>query len=198
MRPGKAMDHAYKKALEPVRAALAKDAYWRDHPGLSSARVDDSPAVHLAVFIEPYLQLILEGHKTVESRFASRRFAPYEQAAKGDVVLLKQSGGPVVGLCSVAEAWFYKLNPDSWNLITTRFAKAICPVGPEFWEERRNANYATLLRVEHVRRLDPIPFQKRDRRGWAVLMPRLSPKPLASLWEEPNERARNSILWPHK
>ena len=82
----------------------------------------------------------------------------------------------MVGVCAVAEVWFYRLDPDSWDLITTRFAKAICPAGPEFWEERRRATYATLLRVEHVRRLNPIPFPKRDRRGWVVVVPHFSPK----------------------
>jgi hypothetical protein len=196
--PDNSMDRAYTKALELVRAALENDSYWRKHPGLFTVRENTSPAIHLAIFVEPYLRLILEGQKTVESRFASRRFAPYEQAAEGDVILLKRSGGPVVGICTVAEAWFYRLDHSSWELITKRFAKAICPAGPEFWEERRNAAYASLLRVEHVRHLEPIPFPKRDRRGWAVVTPRISPAPLTTIWEDQHERSHSSVRWPHQ
>jgi ASC-1-like (ASCH) protein len=53
------------------------------------------------VFIEPYLQFILDGQKTVESRFSANRSAPYQQVGKGDVVLLKRTGGPVMGVGSV-------------------------------------------------------------------------------------------------
>ena len=69
------MESAYDEALEAVRAALSTDDHWRKHPGLCTERGSGSPAVHLAIFVEPYLQLVLEGQKTIESRFASRRFA---------------------------------------------------------------------------------------------------------------------------
>ena len=39
-----------------------------------------------AAFWEPYLDLILTGQKTVESRFSRRRIAPYGCVAAGDVL----------------------------------------------------------------------------------------------------------------
>src|ERR1700686_1163065 len=68
--------------------------------------------IHLAVLVEPYLSLILDGKKTIESRFSTNRHAPFEQVQRGDVLILKRSSGPVEGLCTVSDAWFYQLNPD--------------------------------------------------------------------------------------
>ena len=52
--------------------------------------------LHLAVLKEPYLEFILKGEKTVESRFSIRRRAPYKRVEKGDVVILKQQSGNVL------------------------------------------------------------------------------------------------------
>ncbi|MBN8564807.1 MAG: ASCH domain-containing protein [Leptolyngbya sp. UWPOB_LEPTO1] len=127
--------------------------------------------LHLGVFVEPYLQFILEGKKTIESRFATRRFAPYNQVEKGDVILLKQSSGPIVGICQVTHCWFYELDPESWETIQRDFAQALCAQDPEFWQQRQAASYATLMRVQFVKAIEPIPFAKRDRRGWVILQP---------------------------
>ena len=125
--------------------------------------------VHLAVFVEPYLQFVLDGLKTIESRFSIRRFAPYNQVDIGDVVLLKKSSGPIVGICYVSHVWFYQLDPESWVFIQKNFAQALCAQDPSFWKDREHASYATLMRVRHVLGINPFSYKKRDRRGWVVL-----------------------------
>ncbi len=125
--------------------------------------------VHLAVFVEPFLKLVLEGRKTVESRFSLTRRAPFNQVQAGDVVLLKRSGGPIVGVCRVAQAWFYVLDPKSWKHVREEFAQRLCAEDPAFWSTRSCAKYATLLRIENVRALPPFTISKKDRRGWLVL-----------------------------
>ncbi|NEO46376.1 MAG: ASCH domain-containing protein [Moorea sp. SIO4A3] len=124
--------------------------------------------LHLAIFVEPYLQFILDGEKTVDSRFSTRRFAPYNRVEKGDVVLLKKSSGPIVGICQVSYVWFYELDPESWRTIKG-FADAICAQDPDFWKQREAASFATLMRIQNVKPIEPIKFVKRDRRGWVVL-----------------------------
>ena len=125
--------------------------------------------VHIAVFIEPFLGFLIEGRKTVESRFSLTRRAPFKQVAVGDLVLLKKSGGPIVGSCRVAQTWFYVIDPASWKHIRTEFAQAICAQDPDFWSTRAGAKYATLLQIEDVRTFPPRNFVKKDRRGWVVL-----------------------------
>ena len=126
-------------------------------------------SVHLAVFIEPYLGYILSGRKTVESRFSIVRFPPYGRVSRGDLVLLKQSGGPVVGICEIGAAWFYKLEPRSWDTIRLEFTRALCAEDPEFWQSRSSANYATLMYVSRAKQIPPLSWPKSDRRGWVVL-----------------------------
>ncbi len=145
-----------------------KDAYWQGR--LNRFLCDGNlQGVHLAVFVEPYLRFILEGRKTVESRFTSRRYPPYEKVQPGDILLLKRSSGPVVGLCEVASVWFYHLDADSWKTIKTDFAEALCVSDPSFWETRKHASYATLMRITHVSGIAPVKFPKSDRRGWVLL-----------------------------
>jgi hypothetical protein len=124
--------------------------------------------IHLAVFVEPFLRYILEGTKTVESRFSLTRRAPFGKVEPGDVVLIKKSGGPIVAACRVAQAWFYDLDPSSWEDVRG-FAQPLCAQDPLFWSSRAKAKYATLLRIEDVRLLTPVTISKKDRRGWLVL-----------------------------
>lgn len=135
----------------------------------------DTPsfAVHLAVLVEPYLRFILEGRKTVESRFSSKRIAPFNSVNKGDVVLLKRSSGPIVGICQLQNCWFYQLDPRTWSEIRAQYTKALCAQDPSFWETRRSAAYATLMRIGNVHELPAIEHRQRNRRGWIVLQPRV-------------------------
>ena len=163
-----------------LQSVVQDDPFWRDYldPLISQDSVPFS--LHLAILVEPYLQFILDGKKTVESRFSSRRFAPYQRVRRGDVVLLKRSGGPIVGLCQITHAWFYRLDPGSWRTIKKEYSQALCAQDPTFWKERESASFATLMRIKHVRAVPPMGYIKRDRRGWVVLQ---SPPDQPELWE---------------
>lgn len=125
--------------------------------------------LHLAIFVEPYLRFILEGKKTVESRFSVNLCAPHGRVEKGDIVLLKRSGGSIVGVCQILNVWFYELDPNSWRDIRREFTQSLCAQAPDFWKARQHASYATLMRVGRVTRIGPIDCSKKDRRGWVVI-----------------------------
>jgi hypothetical protein len=152
-----------------IRAIAAGHPYWEERLGQLSSRPRPPYDLHLAVLVEPYLQLVLEGSKTVESRFSSRRSPPYHKVKRGDVILLKRSSGPILGICEVSDVWFYRLDPASWGLIRSEFTKAMCAQDPDFWRNREGASFATLMRIQEVTRISPINCEKRDRRGWVVL-----------------------------
>lgn len=134
--------------------------------------------IHLAIFVEPYLQYIIKGKKTVESRFSVNRIAPFKRIFQGDLVLLKKSGGPVIGFCLVKNVWFYQLNPSTWNEIRNNFESALCIRDPQFWESKKDASYATLIELGEFNLFSSIKFQKQDRRGWVVLKPKTNNKKL--------------------
>jgi len=127
--------------------------------------------IHLAVLVEPYLSLVLEGKKTIESRFSLNRQAPFERVFAGDILLLKRSSGAIEGLCLVSDSWFYRLKPETW-LEIERFSKALCMDDSPFWLGKRKALYGSLMRVSCVSRLDPISAAKLDPRGWVILRER--------------------------
>jgi hypothetical protein len=153
-----------------LQNAVSGHAFWE--PYLESMMQGTSTSgLHLAIFIEPYLEYILEGKKTVESRFSERRVAPYERVNKEDVILLKRSGGPVTGLCRASDTWYYELDPQSWREIRTGFSQMLCAQDPDFWRQRKSAEFATLIRLTNVMKIQPFKYSKSDRRGWVVLKP---------------------------
>lgn len=165
--------------LNSLQLAVFGDLFWE--PYLGPIMEGSSPfGLHLAILIDPYLQYILQGKKTVESRFSMRRFAPFGCVERNDVVLLKRSGGPIVGLCQITDAWYYHLDPRSWAEIRNEFTQMLCAQDPSFWTEREKAAFATLMRLGNVREIDPIKFPKNDRRGWVVLKPNMQQRKLRS------------------
>lgn len=156
-----------EELLKNLKKSIDGDRFWLNE--IESNIETNRCSVHLAVFIEPYLQWILEGKKIIESRFSVNRCAPYRKIIEGDIIILKKSGGPIVAIAKAGKTWFYDLEPESWKDIKDNFAKALCAQDPSFWESRKAASYATLIKLDHVSALESFNFPKKDRRGWVVL-----------------------------
>jgi hypothetical protein len=163
-----AKNTTWLKPFEDVRQAVAGNDYWSRVLGAPGSALPTC-GIHLAVFVEPFLGYVLDGSKTVESRFSVNRTPPYGKVCKGDAILLKQSGGPVVGIASVQTVWSYHLDVDSLRFIRERFARALCVQDPGFWKQKASAAYATLMAIHQVLAVEDIPWEKRDRRGWVVV-----------------------------
>jgi hypothetical protein len=157
--------HQQPTLVPKLRQNLAQNPFWAEVLG---PRNQDNFNLHLAIFREPYLRFILEGRKTVETRFAKCACSPYGRVADGDVLVLKRSGGPVMAICIVQKVWFYRLASDSLDQIRQKFGKAICPAADSFWKERKDAAYATLILIGHVTPVQDVEIKKRDRRGWVT------------------------------
>lgn len=149
--------------LRRVERGLATHPFWR------GIRLVQHPGVHLGVFVEPYLEHILAGRKTVESRFGRTRCAPHGQVAQGDVLILKRSSGPVVGVCMINDIWSFDLTRQSIDGVRKRFARALCAEEEAFWDARRDTKIATLMQISHVAATSPQTTNKRDRRGWVTI-----------------------------
>jgi hypothetical protein len=149
-----------------LRSAVGKNLFWAEKLKATQA---GRFSLHLAILREPYLQFILEGKKTIESRFAKRACAPYQRISDGDVVILKRAGGDISGICLVERVWFYRMDDKSLSFIESKFGTRICPVNGQFWVDRQQAAVATLMLVTNVTPIDSFTIPKRDRRGWVVL-----------------------------
>ncbi len=125
---------------------------------------------HLAILTQPFLSLILDGKKTIESRFSKIQCAPHGVVKSGDIVLMKKPGGQVLGEFTVGKVlYFPNITPDQLQIVKS-YSKEICSDhDPHFWESRKDARYVTLMYVTNVIRYKtPVPVTKKDKRGWVV------------------------------
>ena len=169
---------------EELRCAIGEDRFWKNRV---NSLWSGERAIHLAILSPPYLDFVLEGKKTVESRFSENQIAPYMAIQSDDIMLLKRPSGPIVGICSVVDAWFYKLDPIVWKEIRSKYFDEIFVNDSIFWASREDASYATLVRVGHPKRINPIPFPKTDRRAWVILKARNQSSLLYFRRRTPNE-----------
>lgn len=159
----------FRDLLGPVGHA----PFWHDYLHRLNTLKAGVAGLHIAVLVEPYLSLVLEGRKTVESRFGVHRRPPYDAVFAGDVILLKRVAGPIVGVACATRTWCFPVNAATLGEIRRAFEDRICAVSESFWEEKRSAHFATLIELGEVTGVAaPVPCDKRDRRGWVTLRPR--------------------------
>ena len=127
--------------------------------------------IHLAVFNEPFLTMIFIGIKTVESRFSLNKVAPFGKIARGDIVLMKENGGPVVGFFVID--WFLhytNINADKLTKIERLFRGKIGWVENEnFLKMKETSKFLTLIGIGNIKRIDGLETTKKDRLAWTVL-----------------------------
>lgn len=125
---------------------------------------------HLAIFTEPYLGLLFQGKKTVESRWSKHQIAPWYRLSQYDRVYVKKSGGPVVGQFHID--WFRHLYIQGfatreYQALIKSHQAALC-VDDDFLQENfRDKLYCTLIGVTKLEKLAaPIEIESCGRHGW--------------------------------
>ena len=162
------LDEKIVDTLKSLQDDVPYHSYWHSRLQEAIEGAENIASIHLGIFVEPFLSFLLDGKKTVESRFSANRQAPFQMAQEDDILLVKASGGPIVGICRIAQAWFYHLDEESWADIKD-YSEMLCVQDPLFWEQKAHASYASLLSIDNVISVSPVPFPKRDRRGWMLL-----------------------------
>lgn len=163
-----------RELFNDIHQSLVDDPFWSAYFFSHLNTPQSDFALHVAIFHEPFLTWVLEGRKRVESRFSQNQVAPFGAIAPGDAVLIKRVSGPLVGICHVNAAWSYRLDPATWSFIRSRFSELLCAEDEEFWTDRKDARFATLISIDNVRPLPDISYPKNDRRGWVIEQDRLS------------------------
>lgn len=125
-------------------------------------------SLHLGVFTEPYLTYMLDGKKTIESRFSKNKILPYNQISKDDIVVVKKSGGNIVACFTIKEVLFFNLNETSIDEIKTKYNKQLC-VDESFWVSKSNSNYATLIIIDEIVKINPFHIDKKGMQTWIKL-----------------------------
>jgi len=133
--------------------------------------VDRSSNVHLAIFNEPFLQLMYSNIKTIESRFSINKVAPYNCIFEGDIVLVKRSGGDIEAVFLAKEIKFLRnLGEIKIRQLERSFGAMIgWNVDPEFLLNKKYARYLTLIGISNLTKIYPISIDKKDKMGWSVI-----------------------------
>jgi hypothetical protein len=157
------------KLINYIIEQLKDDSQWKNT--IEKILVDNSVGIHLAIFNEPFLSLVYSKEKKIESRFSMNKICPFEKVRKGDVIILKESGGFVNGVFLAGEIKFYQgLNKEILEQIESVYGKEICSsYDKNFWKSRTKAKYASLIEVKKVKKITPFKSEKNDRSGWSIL-----------------------------
>jgi hypothetical protein len=127
-------------------------------------------SIHIAILKLPYLRAILDGRKTIESRLSKVACEPFGCVRTGERLYLKASGGPFMGTAIAGEVLTWdKLTPQVVAEIEQRYRPAIGG-DDDYWQGKRAAAVATLIRLCEIEPLDVGPaFPRANMKAWHVL-----------------------------
>lgn len=177
-----------EEILSNLKQQLDKDVY----------DVMSGKNIHLGVFSEPCLTYMLNGKKTIESRISKNKIAPYQKILKDDVVIVKKSGGEVVAYFTIKDVKFIDLKEVSINEIKDKYNKELC-VSEEFWEEKRDSSYATLMFIDKLVKFEPFKIKKRGMQTWVCLLKWVNYMSEGKLWKNCQKEDKNveSLLYSY-
>ena len=123
---------------------------------------------HLAILNKKdkdWLQLILEGKKTIESRWYKNRRTPWNNIHQGDIVYLKKSGEPVTAKGIVDKViQFEDLTEKMIKSIYDKYGEAIGRERQEFEKavkDSKNKRYCILIFLKKVCKVSPFNINKK-------------------------------------
>jgi predicted transcriptional regulator len=112
---------------------------------------------HIAIMKKSWdlIPKILEGTKTIESRWYKARFAPWDRVHSGDTIYFKDSGEPVTVVAQVSKVLQFKdLDKQKFITIIENYAEEICLLSTEYNDYYKSRNYCILIFLENSRKLD--------------------------------------------
>jgi ASC-1-like (ASCH) protein len=124
---------------------------------------------HLVILKKPYLDAILTGRKTIESRFYKTRQFWLSRVAPGDILFLKESSGPVRATAIVDKLKvFDSLTSDKIAELKQQYNQRI--LGDDsYWREKSNSQFGIIVWLKDVKAITPRFIKKADWRAWVVL-----------------------------
>ncbi len=124
---------------------------------------------HLVILKKHYLDEILTGRKTIESRFTKTKRFEFGQVLAGDKLFLKLSSGPVCAMASVtAVENFENLNKKRLDDIRRRYNHNIRG-SDAYWRSKADCRFGFLVWLKDIQRIEPVWISKKDWRAWVVL-----------------------------
>ncbi len=106
---------------------------------------------HIAILQRQYLDLILSGIKTVESRLTGNALAPYNKIQPGQRIYFKQSAGPFRATAIADTIDFYdNLTPAKLRKLYDQYNARVCGSEDYWFITKAKAKYATFVTLRDV------------------------------------------------
>ena len=124
---------------------------------------------HLVILKKLYLDAILAGRKTVESRFYQTNQKWLSQVSPGDKLFLKVTSGPVIATATIDKVQIFNdLTPGKITELKNQFNDKILG-DDQYWNQKQNSRFGILIKLKDVQSISPIFIKKFDWRAWVVL-----------------------------
>ena len=127
---------------------------------------------HVAIVHAWVARALLDGTKTIESRFGRDKRPPFGRIAKGDTVYFRVAGGGYAVRAVVTRVQHFEdLSPKRVAELESRHRSAIGG-DDAYWASARQARCGTLVHLRRCEAVDHGPEldrQRGDRRAWFVL-----------------------------
>ncbi len=105
---------------------------------------------------------ILDGSKTIESRWYVNRIKPWNSINVGDKIFLKNAGEPITASAVVSKVLqFDHLDKYTFKEIMDKYAEDIQLLSREYDEYYQSKNYCILIFLENVRSVEPFDVSKK-------------------------------------
>jgi hypothetical protein len=127
--------------------------------------------LHLAVFSPGYINKIFTGQKTHDGRFSKIRCRPFRTVSRGDLILMKQSGGSMRGYFVAGDVEdFEKVDEGIFDYVLEKYGNSLT-LTQDFIDLKSNStNYITIIEITKPTRFrNPVGIKKHDRSGWVTL-----------------------------
>jgi len=116
---------------------------------------------HVAIMSsDEWIDKIISGEKTIESRWTKNKISPFERIARGDRIYFKVSGKPVSAVATASEACFYLLTPAKARELLQKHCKQI-GTDLSYYEKIKDKKYCTLIKIKEARRITPFGINKK-------------------------------------
>jgi ASC-1-like (ASCH) protein len=127
------------------------------------------PNSHLVILKKQYLDKILDGSKTIESRITKAKCPPFDCVSAGDTLFFKESAGLVVATAQAAAIkQFSNLTPQAIAKLKTEYNDRICG-DDDYWQLKVDCSFAVLVKLKDIKTIPPKRICKKDWRAWVVL-----------------------------
>lgn len=124
---------------------------------------------HLVILKKEYIDAIISGEKTIESRLTLSRRAYWRKILYGDTLFIKQSSGPVRATAKVLKVRYYEgLTPGKIEQLKEQYNRYVLGAD-EYWQSKIDSKYCVMVWLGEVEEIEPVWINKKDWRAWVVL-----------------------------